>query len=293
MKYALFIGCNIPARVSQYELSAEAVLKKLDIDIVKNRDFNCCGYPMRNIDFRSYLLFAARNLALAEKRGLDLMTLCKCCFGALKKADHILKSETKIKEDVNSFLAKEKLAYSGGLEVTHFLSVLHKNIGISALKNEISRKFKGLKIAAHYGCHALRPSDIMQFDDPVAPVIFDELVNVTGATSTEWPLKLECCGAPLKGIRDELSADLTKKKLADAKKSGADFLCVSCPWCQLQFDKIQNISEGQAAEKGKLSSILYSQLLGFSMGISEKMLGLGRSGIDEQALTAFLSQEKE
>ena len=41
MKFALFIGCNIPARVQQYELSARAVIDKLDIDVFDIREFNC------------------------------------------------------------------------------------------------------------------------------------------------------------------------------------------------------------------------------------------------------------
>lgn len=291
MKYALFIGCNIPARVPQYELSAKAVLKKLDIDVLVDREFKCCGYPLRNIDFKNYLLFAARNLALAEKQGLDLMTLCKCCFGALKKANHILKSDKGLREEVNTFLAKEKLTCSGNLEVTHFLSVLHNDVGLTTLKENVTQKFEGLHIATHYGCHALRPSDIMQFDNPVSPVLFDDLVNVTGAKSIDWPLKLECCGAPVKGINDALSMDLTKHKLADSKLAGADYLCVSCPWCQIQFDSIRQSITDQTEDT--LSSILYSQLLGFSLGIGEKKLGLENNGINTRALEAFLSQEKE
>jgi len=50
-----------------------------------------------------------------------------------------------------------------------------------------------------------KASKITQFDDPVAPSIFDKLVEVTGAKSVDWTRKLECCGAPVLGVNDELS----------------------------------------------------------------------------------------
>ena len=80
MKFALFLGCNIPARLIQYELSARSVLEKLDVELVDINDFNCCGYPLRNLDFRSFVLSSARNLALAAKERLTVMSLCKCCY---------------------------------------------------------------------------------------------------------------------------------------------------------------------------------------------------------------------
>jgi len=289
MKFALFVGCTIPRRVQQYEISARAVLRKLGVDLVDIREFNCCGYPMKNSDFETFVLFSARNLALAEREGLNLMTLCKCCFGSLKKVNHLLKEEPAIRKKINTYLAQEGLEYKGGLEVTHLLSVLHKNVGLTTLKEQINRSFKDLKIATHYGCHALRPSDIMQFDDPVSPVLFDQLVEATGAESIDWPLKLECCGAPLMGINDALSMDLTEKKLKSGKDSGADYLCVGCPWCQAQFDDVQHMMAAVRGTNHQLPSVLYPQLLGLAMGIDGDALGINSNKLDIRKIEAYLS----
>jgi heterodisulfide reductase subunit B len=289
MKFALFIGCNIPARVQHYELSARAVLDKLSVDIIDIREFNCCGYPIRNADYKAFLLFSARNLALAEKRSLNVMTLCKCCFGSLKKADHLIKEDSSVRDEINAILAKEGLVYKGSIEVKHFLSVLHKDIGLETINKKITRSFKDLKVAAHYGCHALRPSDVMQFDNPVAPVLFDQLLEVTGAKSIEWPLKLECCGAPLLGVNDDLSMDLTEKKLAAGIQSGADYLCTACPWCQLQFDSVQKIINIKRGSNHLLPSIVFPQILGIAMGINEKDLGVDMNQIDIRDFEGFLT----
>ena len=293
MEFALFLGCTIPARLNQYESSSRAILEKLGVGLVDIREFNCCGYPLRNIDFKVFILSSARNLALAEKKNLNVMTLCKCCYGSLKKADYLLKENVSLKKEVNATLGKEGLTYEGRIEVKHLLSVLHKDIGIEAIKGKIAMTFKGLKIATHYGCHALRPSQVVGFDDPVAPTLFDQLVEATGAESIEWEMKLECCGAPLWGVNDKLSMDLTLKKLTDGKKSGADYVCAACPYCHIQFDKVQKMILSQRNVNHALPSILYTQLLGMSMGVEKKSLGLEMNEIPISRIEELLRTEAE
>lgn len=288
IKYALFLGCNIPARVNQYECSSRAVLERAGVETVDIRDFNCCGYPMRNADRKSFILSSARNLALAEKEGFNILTLCKCCFGSLKNAEYLLKENSNLCGEVNRTLAENGLKYEGRVEVKHLLSVLYHDVGIDALKSEISVIYKNLKVATHYGCHALRPSRVTQFDDPVAPKLFDELVEITGAESIDWPEKLECCGAPLMGINDDLSMGLTAKKLEAGRKAGADYLCSACPYCQMQFDAVQNMMISHNRNNDYLASILYPQLLGLCMGIDSETLGIGMNQIDISGITSFI-----
>jgi heterodisulfide reductase subunit B len=293
MEFALFLGCTIPARLNQYESSSRAVLEKLGVGLIDIREFNCCGYPLRNIDFKVFLLSSARNLALAEKKNLNVMTLCKCCYGSLRKADFLMKENASLKKEVNSTLEKEGLKYEGKIEIKHLLSVLHKEIGIEAIKRKMATTFKRLKIATHYGCHALRPSQVVGFDNAVAPSLFDQLVEATGAESIEWAMKLECCGAPLWGINDRLSMDLTLKKLTDGKKSGADYVCAACPYCHIQFDKVQKMILSQRNVNHPLPSILYTQLLGLTLGIDRKALGLEMNEIPITGIEELLAKEKE
>jgi len=274
MKFALFLGCQIPVRLKQYETSSKAILERLGVGLVDIEEFNCCGYPLRNIEFKAFLLASARNLSLAEKKKLDVMTLCQCCYGTLKKANFLLRENASLRKEVNAVLEREGLPYEGEVEVKHLLYVLHQEVGVEAIKKKTAKTFKGLKIAAHYGCHALRPSQVVQFDDPVTPSIFDQLVEATGAESIAWPMKLECCGAPLWGIHDELSTEITLKKLKNGRESGADYLCTACTYCQIQFDTVQQMILSQRGLNHPLPSILYPQLLGLSMGINSETLGL-------------------
>ena len=293
MEFALFLGCTIPARLNQYESSSRAVLEKLGVGLIDIREFNCCGYPLRNIDFKIFLLSSARNLALAEKKNLNVMTLCKCCYGSLKKADFLMKENASLRKEVNATLEKEGLKVEGGTEIKHLLSVLYKDIGIETIKGKVDRTFKRLRMATHYGCHALRPSQVVEFDNAVAPSLFDQLVEVTGAESIDWPMKLECCGAPLWGINDSLSMDLTLKKLNDGKTSGADYLCAACPYCHIQFDQVQKRILSQRNVNHPLPSILYTQLLGLSLGVDKKSLGLEMNEIPITGIEELLSKETD
>jgi len=292
MEFALFLGCTIPARLNQYESSSRAVLGKLGVELFDIREFNCCGYPLRNLSFKTFVLSSARNLALAEKENLNVMALCKCCYGSLKKVDHLMKENASLRKEINTTLEREGLKYEGGIEVRHFLSVLYHEVGIESIGEKMERTYEGLKIATHYGCHVLRPSQVVQFDDPVAPSIFDQLVEVTGAESIDWATRLECCGAPAWGVNDDLSMDLTRKKIRDGKQSGADYLCVACPYCHIQFDTVQKAALSQRGTDHRLPSILYPQLLGLTMGIDGGTLGLEMNQLPLGDIVGFLSDKR-
>ncbi len=290
MKYAFFIGCQIPARVPHYESSTRAVLEKLDLELVDERQFNCCGYPMRDSDPKAFLLSSVRNLALAERLDLPMLIMCKCCFGSLKKAESLMNEDGKLQDEIREKLGEEGLAYEGKTRINHLLSVLYHDIGLETLRSRVSRPYKDLKIAVHYGCHILRPSSITQFDDPVAPTIFDKLVEITGAKSVDWDRKLECCGSHAMGIKDDLALSLTVKKLDSGMEGGADYLCTGCPYCQIQFDNVQEMILSGNGERKSIGSIIYPQLLGLSMDIEPGILGINMNRIDINDIRSYLSE---
>ncbi len=291
MKFALFEGCNIPARLQQYAAATRAVCDKLDIELVELSQFSCCGYPVRGIDQRAFILSAAKNLAVAESAGLDMVAMCKCCYGSLKKAEHALASDPELKKEINTHLSREKLHYTGQVRISHLLTVLHADIGLEAIKPLILKTYNGLQIAVSYGCHALRPSKITAFDDPVSPSLFDELVELTGAYSVAWSRKLDCCGAPLTGINDELAMEMALNKINSAREAGAHYICTACPYTHLQFDWVQNEMAPNSKNWEPLAAILYPQLLSLAMGIDERILGLSENRLELADITSFLMAE--
>jgi heterodisulfide reductase subunit B len=276
MKFAFFKGCKIPYYLEQYGTSTRAVLKTFGVRLV-DLDFNCCGYPNRDIHFKSFVFSAARNLALAEKKRLDILTPCKCCYGSLKHAIHFMREHERLRRDINAELAKEGLSWNDTIRVKHLLTVLCDDIGLPALYASIKNPLGDVTVAAHYGCHALRPSAIVHFDDPLAPSIFEDLISATGARPVDWPRRLDCCGSPLHGKNDAISRALMRNKITDAAESGADCICTACTYCQLQFDAVQDSDLRADDASAALPSVLYTQLLGLSMGLPERVLGIKRN----------------
>lgn len=291
MKFALFHCCVNAMGLDQYFSSTSSVLKRLGIEALNLREFNCCGYPLRNFSFKAFVLASARNLAIAEKQSLDILTVCNCCYGNLKYISHILQEDTALGEEINATLAKEGLHCESEATTKHILEVLHDDIGITQLRARLKRTFRDLKIATHYGCHILRPSKITRFDNPFKPKKFDQLVALTGADPVSWLTKLECCGAPVAGVNDDLSMDLAAKKLMNAKKAGADYLCVSCPFCQMQFDRVQSAIIKHRGSDAPLPSLVYTQLLGLCLGLSPQDLGMETNILPIIGIQQFLGEK--
>jgi heterodisulfide reductase subunit B len=280
MKMILYPGCKVPYYVPQYETSSRLILKEFGIEM-EDIEFNCCGYPIRFLDFKAYIFSSARNIALVGHKGLPLVCLCKCCYGTLRYADLLLKRHADLRNEINGLLKEEGLSYPEQVEIKHLLNVLYEDIVPENIQKKIVRPLPSLKVAAHYGCHILRPHDVVNFDNPVNPTKFEKLIEVTGAKSVSWPLRLQCCGDPLNGKNDTLARELGEKKMKSAGQAGADLICVGCTHCQMQFDRIGTNLMEQGNPQDVLPALLYPQLLGLSLGLEAEALGIdeGKAGL--------------
>ncbi len=297
MKYAFFQGCNIPIRIQQYATSTTAVFAKFAIELEVIPEFNCCGYPARNVDEMAYILPSVRNLAIAEKRGLDILVICNCCFASLQKAKNVMSKNRQLMAELNTILAKEGLNYSGTAEVKHYLTVLYEEVGPEKIKAQRVNAFTSLNISVIQGCHILRPREITHFDDSFVPRITEELLHTTGAKSLDWRGKLECCGAALAGINNDLSHKLLKEKITVAQAAGADFITPICAYCHLQFDTTQKNILSEASGERLLPVLLFPQLLGLCLGIDEHKLAIAANSTispeDIQRLKSLLGPPVE
>ncbi len=287
MKLAFFQGCNIPARIEQYSTSMTAVLDRLGVELKILDQFTCCGYPIRNVDEKAYLLPSVRNMAVAEREGLDIMVICNCCFNSLQKARLMMEKDESLKTELNAMLAKEGLEYTGKAEVKHFLTILHQDIGLDVIKKEISLNLPEISVATLQGCHVLRPREVTKFDDSFVPKITHELIELTGAKNVVWPGGLECCGAALAGFNDDLSEELLQEKITGAESAGANFIMPICSYCHLQLDYKQQI------ENTALPVLLFPQLLGLCMGIKSKVLGIQKNNTIDSKQESSLEQALE
>jgi heterodisulfide reductase subunit B len=270
-KYGLFLGCIVPNRYPGIESSARLVLKELNIEFVDLEETSCCPAPgvFRSFDQRAWFTIAARNLALAEAQELDIITFCNGCFGTLFEAAHFLSLDKKLCEGVNKTLAEIGMEYKGKVKVRHFPELLYREVGKERITAKVKNKLK-LKVATFYGCHFLKPSKIVQIDNPERPVILDELVEATGAISIRYRNKLTCCGAG-GGIRarmPEVAQRMTEGILENVKNAGGDCIVDVCPFCHLQLDL------GQKDTAYRIPILHLSQFLGLALGVDKHKLGL-------------------
>lgn len=289
MKYALFLGCTVPVRALNYELSARKVAHKLGIELVDINDFSCCGFPVKSVDRDTFLLMAAKNLSLAEEKDLDLVSLCSACTSILTEANKELKEEESLRKKINNKLSVLGRKYEGKIEVKHFTRVLYEDVGLEKIRENLKVDLSKFSFAAHYGCHYLKPSGIYEdFDDVENPKTLDELIEVTGAKSVLYEDKKSCCGGGILGINEMTALKVAKDKLDHIKSAKADAICLICPFCSIMYEGSQKKIEKQFEAEYNLPVLYYPQILGLALGISPEELGFKLNRIKPREMLAKL-----
>jgi heterodisulfide reductase subunit B len=273
-KYALYPGCVMPTEQYAYEMSIREVFPLLGIELVDLKDFSCCGEPIKSVNQMMTLALSARNLAIAEKHGLNIFTPCPMCHLALSDCKHILDNDSAMKERVNKYLEDENLKYTGKADIIHTISLLHDVIGIDKIKEKVKTHLKELKVATHYGCHLIRPSEIGRPDDSENPQKMETILKAIGAKPLDYPEKLDCCGGLLNANLPESALTKTGQKLQKVQEQGFDAFIDVCPWCHRQYDSKQTKAGETVAAKLEVPVLYLTQILGISLGIPKDKLGL-------------------
>ncbi len=289
LKYALFLGCVIPNRYPFIERATRSVFEKFNIELLDMEGASCCPAPgvFRGFDIDTWLVVGARNITIAEQLGVDIALMCNGCYGSLLEVNHTLKHDKKKLKMVNEHLAKIGREFKGTAEIRHVVDILYNEIGVETIQNRTKYGRKpplNLKLALHYGCHLLKPSDTRPWDNKVEkPTFFDELVEVSGCKSINYKDKFLCCGAGggVRGAFKELSLDFTREKLENITESGAEVIITACPFCHLQLDlgqlEVNNIFKDKISAPFKIPVMYFTQLLGLALGMKTEELGLIKS----------------
>lgn len=293
MSYSLYLGCTIPIRGQNYELSARKVAEVLGIEINDPEDFACCGFPVKSTDSFATVLMAARNLAVAADNGGDVVTLCNSCGSVLREASVELTEDEELRDRVNKVLAKIGREFKPGVRVRHFSRMLLEDIGIEAIKEKVTRPLSGLSISAHYGCHYMRPKHIHEgFEDPEDPKTLEQLIEVTGAKAVDYQTKLDCCGGAILAVEEDIALRMAKKKLDELHDKKVDALISSCPFCSVMYEDNQKKIESTYEVDYKLPVMFFTQMLGLAFGLDKKELGFRLNKVKAKELLAKLEGEE-
>ncbi len=285
-RFAFFPGCLIPARHPAMEFAIRETLPKLGIEIVDLEGASCCPDPIyfKSKDKLSWLSVAARNLTLAEDLGLDIFTNCSGCTATLSETYHQLQDE-ELKAQVNERLKRIGREYRGTSRVRHIVTLLRDVAGYDAVRESVVRPLNGLKMAIHYGCHLLKPSRIMQVDDPNDPDVMENLVKALGAEPVRHRNWYLCCGkaCQTEGVPANMMHDL----LSTINDVQADILCMICPTCFGQFDFGQMKVSQLFKKDFHTPPVYFFQLLAFAQGVPYDKLGFERQRFKPESLKQF------
>ncbi len=285
-RFAFFPGCLIPARHPAMEFAIRHTLPRLGIEVVDLPGASCCPDPIyfKSKDKLAWLAVAARNLCLAEELGLDVFTNCSGCTATLSETYHLLQDET-LRAKVNQRLRRIGREYRGTSRVRHVVTLLRDAAGYDAIRQSVVRPLDGLRIAIHYGCHLLKPSRIMQVDDPNDPTVLENLVVALGATPIRHRNWYLCCGKACQ--TEEIPANMMHDLLGTVSAEQADLLCMICPTCFGQFDHGQMKVAKQFGEDFHTPPIYYFLLLAFAQGVPYENLGFERQRFKPECLRRF------
>ena len=274
MSKKYFLGCVIPGRLPYLEASARKTFEKLGIEISDQAKCSCCPDPTGTglLDHQSWLVIGARNLCLYEESKSDIVSLCSGCTESLKTVKYLLDKDENIKKEINDKLKSIGKNYKGNIDVKHFAEILFENI--ESIEKKVKKPLKDLKIAGHPGCHYLRPSEIIQWDDPLNPTTLDRLIEAIGADPVNYSLKNDCCGNPVEKADKDVSYSMLQNKLKSMKESGTDCIACVCPACYQQFEFNQREVNKKFNTDYNFPVFYITELIALAFGLEAEELGL-------------------
>lgn len=274
-EFAYFPGCSLEKMAVSYHMSALETTKKLGVHLKELDDWNCCGATTYSyIDELLAYTLSARNLAIAEQTGLDVVAPCSACYKNMFFTAAHLKKDPDLAEHINFALEEDNLHFTGSVGVKHLIDVFAYDIGPEELKSKTVKPLTGVRVAPYYGCQIVRPQK--DNEDVELPQFFEEILSAVGATPVNYPLKMRCCGGSLIISSRTAALSMVRNLLQCAVDAQADVIATACPMCQVNLEVYQQQVNQEFGTNFSVPIMYFTQLVGLALGISQKKLGIGK-----------------
>ena len=316
MKVSYYPGCSLDGTAREYGESTEAVIGALGVELEELADWNCCGASSAHATSdRLAITLPARNLAIADAAGRDVMVPCAACYSRLKAAEKALRDEGNV-EGVTDF--------KGDFQIKHLSDFLHDDIGAAEIAAQQVKSLQGLSAVCYYGCLVTRPPRTTGAADVDNPESVDEVLAALGADVKPWAFKTDCCGSGHVLTQNEVALHMIRKLLdmaaeagADVKpwafktdccgsghvltqagvafrmiqklldmaaEAGADCIVCSCPMCQGNLDSWQAKISAQTGKPYATPIFYVTELIGLALGHRDTKKWLARHNVDPRPL---------
>lgn len=287
-EFAYFPGCSLEKLAIGYHISAQETARKLGVKLRELDDWNCCGSTTYfHIDELLAYTLTARNLAIAEQTGLDVVAPCSACFKNMFFTAKHMRDDPDLAEHINFALEEDNLQFSGNIRVRHLLEMFSQDIGAEEIKSKVTHPLEGMKVAPYYGCQILRPRrDHDTAVEMETPQYFEELLMAIGATPVDYPLKARCCGGSLIISSRVAALSMVRNLLQSAVERGADVIATACPMCQVNLECYQQSVNQEFGTDFNVPVLYFTQLLGLALGIPKNKLGIGKELVSAMPVLA-------
>jgi succinate dehydrogenase / fumarate reductase, cytochrome b subunit len=289
MRFAYYPGCSARSTCAELNEATHRVAESLGLELVQLDSATCTGArELRAIDPFAFYTLNVRILALAEREGLPLMTICNTCTLNVLDAHAAFVDDGDLATAINARLAEENLNYSGRTRISHFLWVLYEDIGEARLRALVKRPLTGLNVAAFYGCHITRPPQRYNFIDSRNNTALERLAEILGCHPIDYSGRTECCGFHTAAHDERIAIKLTGQHIQSAKVNGARAMVTPCPLCHTVLDGFQREIEKDMGQRLDMPVLHLPQLVGLALGLSPEALRIDRHMIafDPRAATA-------
>lgn len=261
MSFRYYPGCTLKTKAKDLDIYARRSAEALGVELIEISQWQCCGavYPQAQDEIATRLS-AIRTLDEARREESDLLTICSACHHVITRINHDMQANADIRAKANNYLALDT-PYAGQTRVVHYLEMLRDTVGFGELKNRVTNPLLNRKIGAFYGCMLLRPSAVLQFDNPENPSVMEGFLDAIGAEPVVFSYRNECCGGYVAMEEKSLVEELCNRIMDSARQKGAEALITACPLCRYNLNK--------NATKHQVPVYYFTELLAEALGVKD------------------------
>ena len=267
VKYSYYPG-NVARQSSrEVEDTIQPLCRSLGIELIEIVGYNCDGgniIKQGNKDLQ--LALNARNLAIAEKNGHDILTPCASAQGILHESLETFQKDPIALAKANRVLEKTTGMTLDGTNIStnHLLHVLIDEIGLDKIEAAVVNPLD-LDIASYYGPHMQRKG-ACGGDDAWNPTYMEQLITALGGRPVDFKTKTSSVGNPSILSLGDSVMKMTARVLNDAKKAGAQVLVSACTQSHSNLDSYQGKAGRVANKDTDIPVVNLTEIIAFALG---------------------------
>ena len=278
--FTYYPGCSLASTGVEFDQSVRAVFERLSVTLQELEDWSCCGASSaHSINRELSLALPARNLALAQPLGQDMVIPCAACFNRHKTADYEIRKDAAKRQVMEAMF---DFQFTGEVAVRPLLDIVINQVGLQEIKANVVKPLNGVKAVSYYGCLLVRPPEITCFENPDHPVYMDQILETIGVEARPWSYATECCGGGLSLTKADIAAKLVNRLVEHAAEAGAEIMVTSCPLCQI------NLEMRQTSVSKKMPIIYFTEALGLAFDCPEAPAWMRKHLIDPRRYLSSL-----